>query len=49
MRQDVQVNLLTEANPVVGPPLVLLLHRPPNVSLADAIEQGTQAAGLNTV
>ena len=45
--QDVQVDLFTEANPVVWPALVLVLYRPPDVYLPDSVEQSTQAARLN--
>ena len=40
--QDVQVNLLAAADPVVGPALVLVLDHAGDVSLPDSVEESTE-------
>ena len=40
--QDVQVDLLATADPVVGPALVLVLDHAGDVSLPDSVEESTE-------
>ena len=40
--QDVQVDLLAAADPVVGPALVLVLYHAGDVSLSDSVEESTE-------